>query len=165
MLRHWRNRVGQNFYASDYNPAAVDWVCENLPYVKAKTNQLTPPLPFGAESFDLCYAVSVFTHLSEVMQMPWLTEMHRVMRPEGILLVTLSGEGDLVRITKNEQDEFHSGKLIVIDPEFAGTNMCGVYHPEQFVRANWSSLFNILRFIPEGAKGSPKQDLYVLEKR
>ena len=165
VLRQWHNEEGPNFYASDYNPLGVEWAKANLGFVTLRTNDLAPPLQFEGASFDLCYAVSVFTHLPEPLQMPWLTELHRVLRPGGILLVTLSGRGDLVRITAPEQAKFDAGELVVIDPEFAGTNMCGVYHPESFVRANWSSLFDVLRFLPEGASGSPKQDLYVLEKR
>jgi hypothetical protein len=52
----------------------------------------------------------------------------------------------------------------VISPKYAGTNMCGAYHPEAFVRNEWASLFKVLRFFPEGARGCPRQDLYVLER-
>jgi hypothetical protein len=99
------------------------------------------------------------------MQRPWLLEMHRVLKPGGILAVTLSGEGDLVRTTAAEQDRFRKGELVVVDADFAGTNMCGVYHPESYVRSNWSDKFDVLAFLPEGAKGSPRQDLYILQRK
>ena len=86
------------------------------------------------------------------------------MRPKGILLVTLSGEGDLVRTTEDEQSRFNRGELLVLNEELAGTNMCGVYHPKSYVEAHWKSYFRILNFLPQGAKGSPSQDLYVLER-
>jgi SAM-dependent methyltransferase len=165
VLRQWAAVTGPRFHASDYNPKGVEWGKRFLPHVSFSTNDLEPPLPFASESFDLCYAVSVFTHLPEELQMPWLRELHRVLRPGGILVVTLSGEGDLIRTTAEEQARFRNGELVVIDPKFAGTNICGVYHPESYVRRNWSSLFSILKFLPQGAAGSPKQDLYVLEKR
>jgi ubiquinone/menaquinone biosynthesis C-methylase UbiE len=98
------------------------------------------------------------------MQEPWLRELHRVLKPEGILFVTLSGQGDLVRTTAGEQERFRSGQLVVLDGKFAGTNMCGVYHPEAYVRKTWSQYFEIVHFIPEGAKGTPRQDLYVLQR-
>jgi SAM-dependent methyltransferase len=165
VLRQWVHVEGPRFFASDYNPRGVDWGKRNLRFVSFRTNDLAPPVPFSIGSFDFCYAVSVFTHLPEKLQQPWLEELHRVLRPRGILILTLSGQGDLVRITPKEQARFNRGELVVIDPRFAGTNMCGAYHPESFVRNTWSSLFNIVRFFPEGALGSPKQDLYVLEKR
>lgn len=164
VLRQWVNEKGPTLTASDYNAHVVAWVQENLPFVSCKTNALEPPLPFGTGSFDLCYAVSVFTHLPQPLQEPWLKELHRVLRPEGVLLVTLSGEGDLIRTTPEEQDRFNRGELLVLNAELAGTNLCGVYHSKGYVEANWSSYFRILRFIPEGAKGSPRQDLYILER-
>jgi SAM-dependent methyltransferase len=164
VLRQWADVKGPRFHASDYNPKGVEWGKRFLKHVSFSTNDLQPPLPFANESFDLCYAVSVFTHLPEELQMPWLQELHRVLKPGGMLMVTLSGEGDLIRTTAEEQARFRNGELVVIDPKFAGTNICGVYHPESYVRRNWSSLFSILKFLPQGAAGSPKQDLYVLEK-
>jgi SAM-dependent methyltransferase len=163
VLRQWSKEKGPTFQGCDYNPRLVSWDRKNLP-VQVKKNELAPPLPYSAESFDLCYAVSVFTHLPEDLQEPWLREMHRVLRSNGILIVTLSGDGDLNRLTDDEQARFRSGEIVVIDGKYAGSNMCGVYHPEAYVRTKWSHLFQIVDYCAEGAKGSPRQDLYVLEK-
>ena len=164
VLRQWSQVEGPSFHASDYNPLGVEWGRNHLLFVTFSTNSLEPPLPYAENSFDLCYAVSVFTHLPEPLQEPWLAEMHRVMQPGGLLIVTLSGEGDIVRLGKSDQRRFHNGELVVVDAKYAGTNICGVYHPESFVRMNWSKYFRILRFIPQGADGSPFQDLYLLER-
>lgn len=164
VLRQWVDVKGPTFSASDYNPRGVAWAERNLGFVSFAENNLGPPLPFEAGAFDLCYAISVFTHLPESLQVPWLQDLHRVLRPRGILLVTLSGEGDLGRLTVEEQETFRAGEMVVVDPQFAGTNMCGVYHPEEFVRAQWAPYFKVLRFVQRGARGSPMQDLYVLER-
>lgn len=162
VLREWREIDGPEFHGSDYNPSLVQWCRDHLGCATVGKNELTPPLRYASQSFDLCYAVSVFTHLPESMQDAWLAELKRVLRPGGILLVTLSGEGDLARTTPGEQERFRSGELIVVDGSYAGTNMCGAYHPEAYVRQKWSGYFEVLEFIPEGAKGCPRQDLYVL---
>jgi len=164
VLRQWADVKGPKFFASDYNPAVVKWVRQNLPRVSAAVNQLVPPLEYADASFDFVYAISVFTHLPLELQMPWLQELHRVLKPNGLLLVTLSGEGDLMRTTPQEQARFGRGELVVVDPKYAGTNLCGVYHPESYVRTEWSRLFSVLRFLPQGAKGSPFQDLYLLQR-
>jgi SAM-dependent methyltransferase len=164
VLRQWTNVEGPMFFGSDYNPAGIEWAKENIGFASLATNDLEPPLRYTDGSFDLCYAASVFTHLPEHLQQPWLTELHRVLRPGGILMLTLSGKGDLVRVTPEEQGHFEKNELVVVDPDFAGTNICGVYHPESYVRKQWASSFKVLRFIPEGALGCPKQDLYVLER-
>lgn len=44
------------------------------------------PLPSGA--FDLVYAYSVFSHLSESAHLAWLAELRRLLRPDGLLIVT-----------------------------------------------------------------------------
>ena len=164
VLRQWSQVEGPSFHASDYNPAGVNWARKHLLYVSFGTNSLEPPLRYDSGSFDFCYAVSVFTHLPEPLQQLWLAELHRVMRPGGILLVTLSGEGDLVRLDDKEQSRFYNRELVVVDPKYAGTNMCGVYHPESYVREHWSNYFELLRFLPQGAGGTPLQDLYVLRR-
>jgi SAM-dependent methyltransferase len=52
---------------------------------------MNPPLPFEDASFDLVYSISVFTHLDEEMQDAWLNELKRVLRPGGILIITVHG--------------------------------------------------------------------------
>jgi SAM-dependent methyltransferase len=164
VLRQWHDVRGPEFHGTDYNPRLIRWCKRNLDCARFSQNALAPPLEYADDSFDLCYAVSVFTHLPEAMQEAWLLELQRVLEPGGILLVTLSGEGDLIRTTPAEQERFRRGQLVVVDESYAGTNMCGAYHPEAYVREKWSRYFRILDFLPEGAKGSPRQDLYVLER-
>jgi len=97
--------------------------------VTLEINAIEPPLAFADATFDLVYAISVFTHLPETLQWPWIVELHRVIEPGGVLLLTLSGEGDFERITESEREQFRRGELVVVDADYAGTNMCGVYHP------------------------------------
>lgn len=165
VLRQWEGVTSAaTFNGTDYNPRLVRWCNENLGCATVGRNGLEPPLAYRNAEFDLCYAVSVFTHLPEPMQDAWLRELHRVIERDGILIVTLSGEGDLIRTTHEEQARFRAGNLVSVDGKLAGTNMCGAYHPEAYVREHWAKYFRILDFIPEGAKGSPNQDLYVLQR-
>lgn len=164
MLRQWRDVEGPRFFGTDYNAQLASWCSANLDHAAVGRNALIPPLSYGDRAFDLCYSVSVFTHLPESVQEAWLRELHRVIEPGGILLATLSGEGDLGRTTRAEQNRFHAGELVVIDGSLAGTNLCGAYHPEAYVRRAWAPYFRVLDFVPQGAKGCPNQDLYVLER-
>jgi ubiquinone/menaquinone biosynthesis C-methylase UbiE len=53
---------------------------------------VTPPLEYEDSKFDFVYALSVFTHLDETLQFQWLLELRRVLRPEGILILTVYNE-------------------------------------------------------------------------
>jgi SAM-dependent methyltransferase len=164
VIRHWSSVKGPRFFGCDYNRKAIDWDKRNLSFAKFELNSLAPPLPFGPQSFDCCYSVSVFTHLPAELQRPWIQELHRVMEPGGVLMLTLSGKGDFRRLTEHDRENFDRGELVVLDPKFAGTNMCGVYHPPEYVKREWSDLFELCAHYPEGAKGSPRQDLFVFRR-
>ncbi|MDQ6690282.1 MAG: class I SAM-dependent methyltransferase [Gemmatimonadota bacterium] len=164
VVRQWAAVKGPAFFGCDYNPRSVAWDKQNLTYARFGQNSLEPPLPYESGVFDLCYSVSVFTHLSASLQRPWIAELHRVIAPGGLLVLTLSGRGDFGRLTEVERSRFEEGELIVVDAELAGTNMCAVFHPLAYVRREWSDLFSLVRHYPSGAKGSPNQDLYVFER-
>ena len=164
VIRHFSSLKGPAFFGCDYNPRVVAWDRANLTFAEFSQNSLSPPLPYETRFFDLCYSVSVFTHLPEYMQRPWIEELARVVRPGGILALTLSGRADTVRLTPAEQSRFERGELIVLDPSLAGTNMCAVYHPPEWVRREWSDIFKLLHHYPSGATGTPNQDLYIFER-
>ena len=45
-----------------------------------------------------------------------------------------------------------------------GSNACGAYHPEAFVRERLAPPFGAIAFRPEGALGNPHQDLWLLRR-
>ena len=47
-----------------------------------------PPTELKSGSFDLIYAFSVFSHLSEEAHWRWLEEFKRILRPSGVLVLT-----------------------------------------------------------------------------
>ena len=55
-------------------------------------NAALPPLAFRDNEFDPIYGVSVFTHLPADCQKRWLPQFARILRPGGILLLTVHGE-------------------------------------------------------------------------
>ena len=91
VLRHFRNIGYLSLAGSDANPKAIEWARRNLPGIDFRINALEPPLPFAEKSFDLVYAISVFTHIPLAWQHRWLEELRRVLRPEGYLLCTVLG--------------------------------------------------------------------------
>src|SRR5215211_3719127 len=76
-------------YGCDPVEAILDVCRENgVPAKLARTDFFPQRLPFG-ERFDLAFAFSVFTHISEAAHESCLRALHRAIRPEGILVVTI----------------------------------------------------------------------------
>lgn len=93
-----------------------------------------------------------------------MNEMKRVIGKGGYLLITTHGGNYLEQLTPTEQERFRNGQLVVRELEAAGSNYCAAFHPEEYVRTKLAEGFEVLDFIPEGAKGNPMQDVFLLRK-
>ena len=68
----------------DIDQASVDWDEANLnPPFSFFSNGIAPPLSLPANSLDLIWAMSVFTHIADLWS-DWLVETHRLLRQGGI---------------------------------------------------------------------------------
>src|SRR5205823_4268503 len=74
VLRHWSDLPRTLVHGCDINPKMVDWCRDNLSFAEVAVTGLTPPLPYADSTFDLIYAFSVFTHLTEELQREWMEE-------------------------------------------------------------------------------------------
>jgi SAM-dependent methyltransferase len=164
VTRRWAGLDRTAVHGADANEHAIAWCRANLPFARFVSNGLAPPLDHADESFDLVYALSVFTHLPEDLQNAWARELTRLLRPGGVLLLTTHGERYRDRLTPAERAAFDAGRLVVRWPEGAGTNLCSVFHPRSYVEERLAAGLDVLEFVPEGARGNPHQDLYLLRK-
>jgi SAM-dependent methyltransferase len=164
VIRHWAGLDRTAVHGADANEHAIAWCRTNLPFARFASNDLAPPLDHVDASFDLVYALSVFTHLPEDLQHAWARELARLLRPGGFLLLTTHGERYRERLTPVERADFDAGRLVVRWPEGAGTNLCSVFHPRAYVEERLAGRLDVAEFVAEGAKGNPHQDLYLLRK-
>jgi len=165
VTRNWETLTQTVIHGTDYNPRLIDWCRENISFASFATNSTEPPLRYGDAQFGLVYAISVFTHLTENLQGRWMTELLRVTRPGGYLIITTHGEHYLPRLSASQRRRFSDGQLVVKnDLKAPGKNTCSAYHPFEYVRRELASNVKIVNFVPSGAIGVPKQDLYVLKK-
>ena len=81
---------GAVLHGTDLRRAAIDWCRDHL-RGEFVANELQPPLPFADGSFDLVYALSVFSHLNRDQCVAWMRELARVTRPGGTILITTHG--------------------------------------------------------------------------
>ncbi len=164
VLRHFHDLKGPQLHGTDYNPALVRWCEKNLPFVKFQVNTLEAKLAYPDESFDLIYALSVFTHLSEPSQALWMQELKRILRPGGYLFFTTHGDHYLPQLTDEDRQRFAQGQLVVVRSKREGSNDCATFHPPVYVRQTLSQGFEIVDFLPEGALGNPRQDVNLFRK-
>jgi SAM-dependent methyltransferase len=165
IMRYWRSLEGVELWGMDYNPAMVKWCQRNLGFAQFQVNQLAPPLPCEADKFDFAYARSVFTHLTEPLQCAWIQELHRVLKPGGVILFTVSGDAFTSLLTPLELAQYRDGHLVVREGQFAGQNICAVFHPQGYVHRQWAEHgFEILDAIPGGQARCAPQDTYLAKK-
>lgn len=165
VLRFWRGMTSVDLHGTDCNPKLAAWCAQALPFARVGTNRLAPPTNYPAGKFDFIYALSVFTHLPEPDQMAWMGEFYRILRPGGYLLLSLHGAHYLSRFSEGERKRFLAGELITRYDYGAGTNLCSVFHPEAYVRERLVREFDVVDFIPEGARGNPRQDAWLFRRR
>jgi SAM-dependent methyltransferase len=172
-----RANPGLELHGCDIDGEAVAWVRENLTFGTFIHNDGMPPLSYPDGYFDLVVNHSVFTHLPEDYQDAWLSELRRVVRPGGTLLLTVAGlfafEGlvasyvkwpaDPSRIQRVYREE---GILYVTDDSWVDSTFPDFYHTTfhnpHYVLDHWGKLFTIEAFLPRGALGF--QDLVVLRR-
>jgi SAM-dependent methyltransferase len=164
VIRHLRALGAKGLWGVDYNASLIEWCQRHLAFAHFETNDLHPPLHFADDTFDLVYALSVFTHLPEVLQFQWMAELSRVLKPGGHLLMTTHGEYYLNIMLDGEQARFRSGQLVLRSETKAGTNTCAAFHPTVYVREQLANGLHVIDFTAEGAKGNGHQDAYLLRK-
>lgn len=156
-------------YGTDIDSELVNWCEEYLPHIQWSTNGYHPPLPFADNTFDLIYAISVFTHLNEEFQHEWLRELRRIAKPGATIILTVHGEYCINKLAPSYQNQIHSsgfmfstgatGRLKLDKlPDFYQT----AYHTQEYIRRVWSAYFDVVRYIERGINNH--QDAVVLRK-
>jgi SAM-dependent methyltransferase len=116
-----------------------------------------PPSGLEASSFDLIYAFSVFSHLSQEAHERWLQEFRQLLKPSGVLILTTfrremlaSGEWSPVaeRFVPVEQwlSAYDQGEFCYVPQEESTPHFGYTFIPEQYVRTHWSRHFVVREY-------------------
>ena len=165
VLRHLSGFTETQLHGSDISRKGISWADHFLNFAVFGTNKINPPTRYRPNSFDFIYALSVFTHLSHCLQKSWMKELHRILKPNGYLLITVHGTHYRDKIPDELKGEFDKGKLVVTGVRQNGSNHCAAFHPEPYVQEHMAkeSGFEILQQAPRGALGNPEQDVYLMQ--
>ncbi len=155
-----------HFYGTDFDREAISWCRKNISFARFITNNALPRLKYSSKTFDLVYAVSVFTHLDEDYQHKWLNELKRVTKTNGILLLSVQGscrEG----LSKEDINRLkRKGFVFLPTPQwqtYFPSWYQATYHTKKYILDSYSRYFRVLGYIPRGLNNH--QDIVILENR
>jgi SAM-dependent methyltransferase len=145
VLRHFgAEAMRGEVWGCDIDAASITWLQDNLcPPFRFFTVPQTMVLPTPDDHFDLVYAVSVFTHIAA----GWaqcLLELHRSLKPGGVLMATILGEGMIAAERGGLWDPDRIGMNVLRggqDWEGGGPT---VFLSDWWIRAHWGRAFEIL---------------------
>jgi len=152
-------------FGTDYNHQTIEWCKKNIQGVQFSKNELQPPMNFDNVSFDIVYANSVLTHLSEEMHYAWYKELNRILKAGGVMFLTTHGENCKPKLTEKELKIFEAGNLVVRGNVKEGHRTFAAYHPPRFIRKLFSNV-EILEHVtrePEGQYFPP--DIWIVRKK
>jgi SAM-dependent methyltransferase len=149
-LRHFAREAGSaEFWAADIDAPSIRWLQENLcPPFHAWQSTHNPPLGLEHESFDLIYAISIFTHLTD-NSISWLLELQRLLKPDGILIATFMGRWISEYFAKEPWIEDRVGMNVLHHNRDWDSGGPAVLMSEWWVREHWGRAFEILQISPE----------------
>lgn len=151
VLRHFMpEATNAEFWGCDLHQPTIAWLEANLsPPMRFFVNDQRPmPLPDG--HFDLVYALSVFTHITHDWS-DWLLELHRILKPDGLLLATFMGNATWERAAQQPVDENELGMAVLgLHREISDTSGPIVLHSPWWLRTHWGRAFEMLLVRPDG---------------
>ncbi len=163
------------WFACDVNEGAIAYLKSAVPEIQSARTNFTPPLPFEDNAFDCVYSISIWTHLSMDMQLPWLAEIRRILRPGGLALISTSG-GHVVDVRQRRGDmgwgELNSESLVkagYLYRPYSSEALPGIdgsyglaAHDPNFIQRVWSQIMPVLTTRVRAIEAM--QDLNVLTK-
>jgi SAM-dependent methyltransferase len=154
-------------FGSDIDQQALAWCAGNLHGGAFTRNAGLPPIGYAAQSFDLIYAISVFSHLDEDFQFRWLNELRRITKPGGIVLLSLHGSFSMEHLDSTNAAEIKAKGMIFlvsggwknVFPDWYQIAL----HTKEYVLETFARYFDVLDYVPRGM--NDVQDLVVLRRR
>jgi SAM-dependent methyltransferase len=136
------------FWGVDIDGASIEELRTALcPPMRAAQCGYSPPLHFESQSFDLAWAISVFTHLTD-NSIPWLLDLHRVLKPGGLLIANYMGRWTSELVAGEPWDEDRIGMNVFRHTHPWSDGGPLVLISDWWLRDHWGRAFEVVEIAP-----------------
>jgi SAM-dependent methyltransferase len=148
-LRHFLAEAEiAEFWGCDIDEASISWLGDHLsPPIHAFRTEGCPPISRPNGYFDLVYAISVFTHLTDSWS-EWLLDLHRVLRDDGLLIATYMGEEMSERLADEPWEQDRIGMNVLRAWQSWDEGGPFVLHSDWWIEAHWGRAFEVIEVVP-----------------
>jgi SAM-dependent methyltransferase len=137
------------FWGVDVDQTSIDLLRDTVsPPLHVLQSGYMPPLELESASFDLIWSISVFTHLTD-NSLPWLLELHRLLKPGGLLLATYMGRWTSELLAGEPWDEDRVGMNVLRHNHPASDGAPLTLISDWWLREHWGRAFDVLEIAPQ----------------
>jgi SAM-dependent methyltransferase len=137
------------FWGADIDGPSIAWLERTLnPPLHIIQNRADPPLGLEYGTFDLIWALSVFTHLTD-SSLAWLLELHKLLKPGGLMVATYMGRFNGEVFTHEPWDESRIGMNVLRREQGWDDGGPVVLMSDWWVREHWGRAFDLVKSAPE----------------
>ena len=146
VIRHFAEEArSAEFWGCDIDGTSIRWAVENMtPPFRFYQMAQGPSLPFEDSSFDLVYAIAVFSQVYDDWHQ-WAVEIRRVLKPGGVFFMSYAGQVPFEEMLTLPYDRFAADPGLYVKNPFNSWNRGGpmVFMSPAWVERHWGSLFDI----------------------
>lgn len=148
-LRHFMTEAhAAEIWGVDIDTTSIDLLRQTVsPPLRLMRSDYMPPLDLPGGSFDLIWSISVFTHLTD-NSLPWLCELHRLLKPKGLLIATFMGRWTSELLAGEAWDEDSTGMNVLRHNHPAADGAPLVMISDWWLREHWGRAFEVMRIEP-----------------
>jgi cyclopropane fatty-acyl-phospholipid synthase-like methyltransferase len=144
-------RETEELWGIDVSERVIEVCRHTIPRGTFQLTERFGPSVFAEASFDLVYAYSVFSHLSETCHASWIADFARILRPGGVLVATTRPREFVereVREPKEALAAYDAGEYCYYESHgFPDFGLAAI--PESYVRERWSNQLEVVEFIAD----------------
>lgn len=146
-------------FGADIDDKNLSWMVGHMPNVRPVSSDINGYIEQSDKSIDIIFGISVMTHLPiEVMKI-WLKELCRVVKDDGLLLLTVVGDGSLAFTSRwlKPEDLYtwsNNGYIVFENKNETDGDIGGEGYyvqtmiNEENLREAWRDYVDVLEFIP-----------------